>query len=266
MRKIMTIAVLLTACDGTFDGGTPLDPTDAGPGGGDGAPVVSSLAITGTVHDFFDTSPLPSVLLATDGLTPALSSTSDGAGGYMIADLPDGAVFSVLAAATNYRATRNPLLTMANEVPGTPALFDIYVVSTIGAQRQASTLGLPTEPDTAVVFAELVNGQGLPKEGVPLDQITLTDGAGAPAGIGPYFVGTLGDVDDTILTSTAFNGHARVAFLNVPPGTYTLSALFQVADGGGGGTGTPVAQPVTTLANGAELLILRGGGGSGGGM
>ncbi len=262
MRQLVSIALLLAACDGNWEGGTPAE-GDAGPAGPDGAPLIPSLAITGTVHDFFDTSPLPGVLLSTDGITPALSATSDTSGAYTIDELPDGATFSMLAAATNYRATRNPLLTMANEVPGQPALFDVYVISTIGAQRQASTLGMPTEPDTALVIAELVNGMGMPKEGIPLEQITLTDGAGLPVGLGPYFMGTLGDVDDTILTSTAFNGHARVAFLNVPPGAYTLTALFQVADGGGGGTGTPVVQPVTTLANGAELLILRGGSGSG---
>src|SRR5262245_37226988 len=78
----------LAACDGSFAGG-PSEQSDGGPAGPDATPVAPSLSITGGVHDFFDESPLSGALVSTDGLTPALSATSDTAGAYTIADLPE---------------------------------------------------------------------------------------------------------------------------------------------------------------------------------
>jgi hypothetical protein len=258
--RLLTLLVALApaACTGTLSGTgetpDPMDESDAAPGGPDGG-AAPGKAMAGMVYDFFDGTPLAGVELSTDGLTPPLVATSAATGEYVIEGLPD-TEFAVRATmAPNYRPTVNPSLSMIDQLAGTPLQRDVMVVSTVGAQRQHSTVMLAVLPDTSIVIGELLTGEGLPKEGIPLANITLTDAGGLPVGEGPYFVGALGDVDPLITTSTAFGGHARVVFLNVPAGEHVLSALF--------GAGSPILRPIHSLAGGAVIETVQGGAGGG---
>ena len=73
------------------------------------------------------------------------------------------------------------------------------------------------------MFATLLDPSGSPLVGVPLTDIHLVNGS-QPVGVGPYVFGPVGDiVDNGALGLTfAFNGLSRIAFLDVPVGTFTL--------------------------------------------
>jgi hypothetical protein len=100
-----------------------------------------------------------------------------------------------------------------------------------------------------IVIVELVDGSGTPRTGIPLADVTLTDGTLSPAGVGPYYFGAAGDIvpQGDLAQSAEFDGRARAAFLNVPVGTHVLRVAL--------GVQTVVAQVV--VATGGATLIER---------
>lgn len=239
------LPLLLAACVG-----------EAPPGGGDDvdaapqpdAPPTPGLSVAGRTLDYFTGEPLTDAQLSTEGMNPDLSGTSDGTGAYQLDDVPPGSVFYVSASRTNYRPSRNVEVRVAEaSVTGS----DVHLVSVNDSRRQYTTLNLTPTAGRAVMFANLLKNNGTPLEGVPIADITLVDALAAPVGVGPFFFGANGDLvsNATLAVSTAFDGRARVGFLDVPPGLYTLKVNYL------DGQGAPATYevPITTVADGATL-------------
>jgi hypothetical protein len=245
---------LLVACVG-----------DPPPGGGDvdaappiDAPDEAGLTVAGRALDYFTAEPLPDVQLASEGMNPEVSATTDGIGNFLLEDVPPGSVFYVSASRTNYRPTRNTEVRVEGE-PVTGA--EVLAVSVNDSRRQYTTLNLTPTAGRAVLFVNLLKNNGDPLDGIPLADITLVDGQNAPVGVGPFFFGANGDLVSNIelAVSTIFNGKARAGFLDVPPGSYTLKVAYT----DGGGLPQTFEVPVTTIADGATLSRTGGMGGMG---
>jgi hypothetical protein len=243
------------------------DPDPAGP---DAAPDPDPAAsVSGMVMDWATLAPIANASLTTDGLTPPLSATSDAAGMYAIDGVPLDTLFTIAA---SYDGNYYPTVNARAKYLGTPMTHDVWVASKADIGRQYATVGLAMQPGTAFVEGNLLKGDGTPRDGVLLADVTLTDALGAPVGDGPYFFGALGDLDPALTVSTVYGGRARVAFLNVPPGTYTLSALYPAdGDGGGGGGNLLKTSVVESALDTVHMLNVNdkldaGGGGGGGGV
>ena len=260
MRNLILVG-LLAACAGK----APPNPDnpDAGGGSGDGG-VTTSQAMAGKAMDYFGGVALQDTTITTDGIDPPAMTTSAADGAYSL-DIAVGSKFYVTATHTSYRATRNPPLAMADM----PLAQDVYAMSEQDVKNQYTILGKTPTAGTAFFTAELLRNNGTPLEGIPLANITLLDANNQPVPgvIGPYFYGSAGVVDPALATATAYGTppHSRVAFFDVPPGTFTMRVVYQ----------NGMAQDVTSdtlfsaSADGATLTAMgamAGGGGGGGGM
>jgi hypothetical protein len=261
MRRLLYVLALsfgAAACVGNAppSGG---DDVDAGGGDVDGSPDPALLSVSGKTLDYFTGAPLESVTLATEGMTPAASGSSDATGNYEL-EVPPGSVFYASATRANYRPTRSAPIRVAGD---SLAMTDLTVVSVNDSRRQYASLGLTPTAGRAVLFGLLLRNNGMPLEGIPLTDIKLVDAQQAPVGLGPYFFGENGDLVSnlTLDVSTAFGGKARVGFLDVPPGTYTLAVTYTAGTGGGGGTPEirTYEVPVEAVADGATLAQTGGG-------
>ncbi|KAB2887262.1 MAG: hypothetical protein F9K40_21670, partial [Kofleriaceae bacterium] len=258
LSTLLTLSFALAACVGDPPAGGGDDDVDAG-GDVDATPDPALLSVAGRTLDYFTDAPLDTVALATEGMTPASSDSSDATGNYELR-VPPGSVFYATATRTNYRPTRSAPIRVLDQ---SLAMTDLTIVSVADSRRQYASLGLEPTAGRAVLFALLLRNNGTPLEGVPLADITLVDALGAPVGQGPYFFGENGDLvsNATLAVSTAYLGKARVGFLDVPPGSYTLKVNYQA--GGGGGGGTPEIRtyelPVEAVADGATLAATGGG-------
>jgi hypothetical protein len=279
------LALGLTACVGKAPepGGDSAD-VDAGlQDEVDGAPIEEAIQVTGVTRDYQEAmvgqeGVLQNGAIATEGLDPALEITSGTDGAFILDELPPGSVF--YAAVTipeplQYRPTRNSLLTVAEASVAADlyALSEAFVsINYAGALGEAA---LP-EADSSIVIIDLYRNNGTPLVGIPLENVSLTDGdlktvldlEGAP--IQPYFFNLTGNMDSEQLTSVeAPLGKARVGFLNVPPGTYQVNVAYE------NNQGQLMDLPpttITTIANGATINSTQasagagdGGGGGGGG-
>ena len=267
LKSWLAAALLaLPACVGA----APPDLGDDTPPAPDAGPDDPSagVRVSGMTMDYFTGLPAAGASLTTDGVTPPVSGTSGADGNYALEDVLPGSLFFVDATKTNYRPTRSEMVTTLD----VDVTQNLWLVSNADANRQYATLGLTPTLDTAVTFVELVRNNGTPLIDVPLADVTLVDAGGLPVGLGPYFFGLSGDVDANVLVSTAFGTppRARVAFLDVPPGSYTMRINYTA--GGGGGGGEPEIRtyevPVLSVSNGAALGRTGGqdddGGGGGG--
>ena len=274
IKTWFTAAILATtsACVGQAPGGPAGDDTgDDEPSPPDAAPVSENLRVSGTAMDYFTGLPVDGAQLATEGMDPPSSTTSGPDGTYVLDEVLPGSLLYVIGTKTNYRTTRGDMLLVAD----TDAIADQYLVSNADAQRQYANMGLTPAPDTAIAIGNLLRNNGTPLEGVPLADITLVDALDAPVGLGPYFFGENGDMVDnlTLAVSTAFGTppRARVGFLDVPPGSYTMKVNYLAGGGGGGGQEEirTFEVPVVVVAAGAALVRTGGqdddGGGDGGG-
>ncbi len=270
MRSLARICAVvgslgLAACVGTV-GGSSSAP-DAAPATPDAPPASATINVTGMTMDYFGgaTAAMPSIAYTTDGMTPPLNGTSGADGSFMLPNVPPASSFYVsLDAGTNYRPTRNDAVT----VKDVSLMVNLYAVSKVDTQRQYSTLGLAPTLGTGVLITDLRRNNGTPLEGVALADISLVDSAGVavPGVKGPYFFGPNGDVvsNAVVAVSTVYNGSARMAYLDVPPGAWTVKVNYLGGagggmGGGGGGTGSgapgikTMVVPSMTSADGVTL-------------
>jgi hypothetical protein len=169
------------------------------------------------VRDLFAGSALDSVQLAVDGR--ALSASSNQNGEYAIGGLPLDSSFTIVATRSNYCATRNePILISSGAVVAT-----LYLPSAADIRAEYVLASITQSAGTGTVIVDLRNNIGQPRAGIPMADIHLASG-GTPVGIGPCALGAGGVIDPSLTTTTAFGGHARVVFLNVPPGALNLAA------------------------------------------
>lgn len=246
MRQLITslTCVGLLACVGKAPKAVGGDP-DAGVD----APVETGFLYSGVAKDYFTTgTPVADVLITSDGVQPMMMAQSGADGAFTIDGVPTGSVVYFSAAKAAYRHTRNVPITVADM----PVTQDLYMMSIADVDRQyLKANATPVGIDKAFLTVELRRPDGTPLEGIPLANITLVDGAGAPVPgiVGPFFYGTLGDVDPALTTATTFNGSSRAAILDVPPGAFTLNVTYT----DGAGAPQTMTVPITTEAQGATL-------------
>ncbi len=209
--------------------------------------------VSGKAMDYFvANTPLQDAALATDGIDPPLNATSAADGAFAFETVPVGSQIFFSASRMGYRPTRNLVV-----VADTPVEQDLYLMSTADIDRQYATDGKLPTPGRAFIVAELQRPDGMPMDAIPLIDIKLVDNAGVPVPgiIGPYVFGAAGDIVPVGPTQTEIhNGKSRVAFLDVPPGSFSL----QIAYRDGGGQTQLLNTPATTIADGAALV--RSGG------
>lgn len=228
-------------------------------------PNPTALNVTGMVMDYFTGDALAAASINTEGLNPALTATSETTGAYSLADVPPGSTFYASAVyGDNYYLTRNePIVVVDQSVPDS----NLYVLSMADVQRQYATVNMAMTTGTAPMsIADLRKNNGDPMIGIPAAGVTLLDALQQPVGDGPYFFAQTGDIATTALepASADYGKGARVAFLNVPPGDYTLAVNYL------DGQGNPqvMQSPVHAVADGISLILSGGqgvGGGGGGG-
>lgn len=235
------------ACAGDPPDPSAVDAADPTDGDVSDAPPIATLSVSGKSKDYFTGATMQSVMLTTEGMEPEATGASDAMGDFTLDAVPAGSVFYVHATRDLYRLTRN----LPVRVEEASVVADQHLVSLADSRRQYVSLGLTPTTGTAVVFANLIRNNGMPLEGVPLADIVLVDGLGAAVGRGPFFFGAQGDlVSNAILaTSTAFNGRARVGFLDVPVGAATLKVTYTT----GGGMPRTEEVAIVATADGASL-------------
>jgi hypothetical protein len=209
---------------------------------------------------FLSTMALQDATVSTDGIDPPLMTTSMADGVFAFENVPPGSNLFLSVSRMNYRPTRN----MAVSVADAAVTADVYLMSNADIVRQYATDGKTPAAGKAFVVVDLQRNNGTPLAGVPLTDIKLVDAANAPGPgvIGPYVFGALGDLTPVGPTQTETQGgRSRVAFLDVPPGTFSLKVTF--LDGQGQPQTTTTS--VTTVADGATIVRSGGMGGGGGG-
>src|SRR5262245_10973466 len=249
MRYLLGL-LSVVGCSGSVPAiGTPDAEIDAGLDGGE--------TVSGKTLDYFTNMPLATTSLATDGLQPAMLTTSAADGTYALDHVPTGSKLFVSAshAMPPYRPTRS----LPIDVADMPVARDLYVMSVADTNRQYVSLGKTATPGKAVLFAEMQNDAAAPVVGIPLANVKLVDAAmqPIPCVLGPYFFGVNGDVDPAATVSAAYGApaRARVMFLDVPPGSFTLSVSYPPA---AGGTNITSTLTITTVADGGTLALSGG--------
>ncbi len=197
------------------------------PGPTPGEAVLVSIA--GTVRDYWSTEPVPHADLSITSSGFRVSGQSDDQGRFVLSGRSvagDGSL--AVAASSGFVETVTPL-----ELNGQPLTRDAFVVTRSDVARQFATLGTAPVLEGAIVIVHLFDVAGKPLEMLPLTDISLTGNDGPAAGDGPYFFGIAGDLQgqDELFVSRAFDGRARAAFLNVPPGKHTLAITARNGEG-----------------------------------
>jgi len=259
MRKLFFSLSFLVACVGK-----------APPGGGDDStagddappPDTTNQRVTGKTLDYFAAAtPMPDAIVSSDGIVPAKMTTSIADGSYAVVDVPPGSKVFFSVEHASYRPTRNVVISVAD----VEVTQDLYVMSIADINRQYATDGKAPTAGKAFVIAELQRNNGQPAAGVPLTDVKLLDAAGQPVPgvIGPFTIGAVGDVTPASTQTELQNGKVRVAFLDVPAGTFKLDLTVL----NGQGQPQTITSSLTTTTNGATLHLVggAGGGGAGGG-
>ena len=258
------LALLATpACVGSPPGGGDDDNpgVDAGVGGGaDAGEVPQGLSLSGMVMDYNNLDILAQADVSTEGLLSPIQAISGINGAYSLSNVPPGSTFYVTASVNNYLPTRQEPI----EVIDTSVQQNIYVTSQAFVQRQYSTVNVPMLAGNGFMATDLRRNNGTPLEGVLAGDISLVDALDVEVGVGPYIFGLTGDVALTadLDPVVAINGRARIAYLNVPPGLFTLRVPYL------DGQGNPALfeVPVQVLADSTTLSATGGGGGGGGNL
>jgi len=185
---------------------------------------------------------------------PPVATTNAADGSYSI-DVAVGSKLYAITTRTGARATRSMPITVADM----PVTQDLYVALDADINRQFSSVGV-TQTTGTIIAADLQKTDGTPFEGLAPTAITLVDGANAavPGIAGPYFFGDLGDIkliaDLAVSTAYGTPARARVAFLNVPAGTWYLKVAYTNA------MGQPATDTTAVMVDaGGATLALSGG-------
>ena len=244
MRTANTIllAVSLVGCAGKAPDNTL---TPDGPSGDSG--TETSFMLSGKAIDYFGMIAVGDATVATDGLEPPRTTTTATDGAYQL-DVAVGSALYLHASKTNYRVTRSQSLTVGDM----PVVQDVYLTSLQDIRNQYTAVGSLPKAGTGVIIAEMRRNNNTPLDGIPLANVQLLDAnnqivAGA---IGPYFFNAAGNLSTGQLVAMTYGGRSRVAYLDVPPGTYTLAVNYQ---NNMGGTVT-INTMLSTVADGTTLV------------
>lgn len=211
---------------------------------GDGSGIISVnsplVSVSGITRDYFTTNPLGSAVITIDD-HPTLTTTSGTVGAYTFS-VSGSTTLRVVTALTNYRPTRNETLTVGLSA----VVADQFAAANADINRQYTAVGLFPNINTGVVIVNLRDDAGQPRVGIPVADIVLLSGS-TPVGLGPFvFTGTDVVPQTTQAVTVLAGGRSRVAFLDVPPGTLTLSVKLSATQ--------TVTATVFVTANGATLV------------
>jgi hypothetical protein len=249
LLSLITLAA--TGCPGSAPPDHQATP-DASPDA-DVTPI--GLMLSGKAMDYFGAVALGDAALETDGLEPKAMFTSASDGAYMV-EVAVGSKFYVVGSKTGYRVTRNTPVSVTDM----PLSQDVYLMSSQDVTNQYTSINSTAVTGTAFVTAELRRNNNTALE-VPLTAVQLLDANNAVVtGVkGPYAYNSAGNVDMALTDVVAYSGRARIAYFDVPPGTYNLKVTYQ------NGQAQTVANEssVTTVADGATLVLSGGMQGAG---
>jgi Metallo-peptidase family M12B Reprolysin-like len=192
-------------------GAAPVIDRDASEGG-------PSVVLEGLVVDYFTGAPLGEIVLETRGFAPERRVISDRDGAYRLDELPTRAAFALVSAPDD----RNVATATAHRAVDGETFAEATVIAALDVERQAAALELVLEPEAGMIVAEITRGDAA-ATGLSLADVSLVDEGGAPVTARRAWFGVSGDVDPRVVTSLPTRGAARVAFLGVPGGTYTLA-------------------------------------------
>jgi hypothetical protein len=228
----------------------PDNPDAADPGTPDGSVNVAQ-TVSGKAMDYFGAVALQDTAVATDGIDPPVNATSATDGAYTL-QIPIGSKLYLTATHMNYRPTRNAPISVADMAVSQ----DVYIMSNQDVRNQYTVLGKQPTVGTSFFAADLIRDDGTPLVGIIPAAITLIDGnlQPVPGVLGPYFFGAAGSIDPALATATAYGTppRSRVAFLDVPPGTYTLRVNYSTV----GATILTVDTPFASAADGATITVM----------
>jgi hypothetical protein len=220
----------------------------------DAPPLVTGQVVSGKTIDYFGNVNLQTSAIESDGLDPQVTTTSDANDATYMLQVPIGSKFFLIVGRPGYRLTRNPPLAAADM----PVSADLYAMSGPDVKRQYTTLGKTPTAGTAFLAATMLMSNGTPVTAIPLANVTLLNAQNQPVPgvLGPYFFGSAGDIDPALTTATAYGTplRSRVAFLDIPVGTYTLSVTYPGAAGN--------VQDNTTITAAADGAIIAQSGGA----
>lgn len=173
---------------------------------------------------------------------PTKTATTDSSAKFKFDQLTPNTSVRVVVTGTNYRETINPITLLGARTVN----VSVFGASVAFVGIQYAAVGLTQTAGAGMVVARLEDDLGDPRVGIPLADITLLDQNQAPAGTGPYIFGAADQLDNTLFLTAEFGGRSRIAFLNVPPGNYTL----RVVDGG-----NVELRPLQVRADGVTLVV-----------
>lgn len=249
--------VLVTGCPGAAPGnnggGDDQVEPDAGP---DAPPADLGQQMTGKTMDYFTpATPMDTVTLTSDGVDPVMTTISAVGGLYTIEGVPTGSKIYFTATRALYRPTRNPPVT----IEGMPVMQDLHLMTVVEVARQYSTTNNLLVAGKAFVAAELKTPDGMPLDALPLANITLVDAADVIVPGTKIYAFGVTDLDPDALVTGIAGGTSRVGILDVPPGNFTLKVTYP----DGLGVDQTMTVPVSTIADGATLVVTGGTGGPG---
>jgi hypothetical protein len=219
-------------------------------------PTIENDQFAGRVVDYFTGLPVEGVTVRTVGLGYELevSSASAADGTFLLDNIPAGSSFRVRSSLTGmlYTPTTSTLLQLNGETAAT----DVYITQTEDLEAQYTAVGVIRAPNTATLFAQLLNGEGGGYDGIPEANLGL-----APVeGVGPYFYGAVTPSEeggppyalkDGLASELDAMGRAIVGYLNIPPaGQFTLNAVYP-------GGGAVRAATFTAIVNEVVLATLN---------
>jgi hypothetical protein len=245
--------VVLVGCAGK----APPDQNNPGDGGIDidaslldAGSAAAAVKVSGKVMDYFTGDPVAAAAITTDGLTPALAVVSGADGTYSM-DVAVGSKLFADVSHASFRTSRSSIITVAD----VDVAANLYVLAAGDVNRQFTSVGLAANGGTFVAI-DLQKDNGDPFPGLALAAITLVDpNNAAVVGVaGPFFFGAAGDLDPAVVTSTAYGTvpKTRAAFLDVPPGTYTVITTFN------DGAARTYKTPIIVDAGGATITLSGG--------
>jgi hypothetical protein len=185
----------------------------------------NSVVVSGTVHDYVTGNVLPGASISAFDAPSPFSTTSGPDGTYVLGGLPRGAPFMPIAFAPSYRPTRNA----RHDLDERAMTIILSALTQAEVDRLYGTVGLAPAPATAIVIVSFETPAGQPAEGVLLRGVRFRafPDTSAGTGIGPFLFDASGDLApvDSLTETIAIDGRARAAFLDVPPGIYSLSSF-----------------------------------------
>lgn len=188
-------------------------------------PVEMGQTVTGNVVDFRTGTPLGASTVKTDGaVNPAnnqpLTATTDGNGNYELDHVPSSGSYFPIVTRANYRATRNPAVTVAQE---TVSGSNLLAVSNPAHKALYNQVGMAEPSGKSVIVLDMLTNNGSEALDIDLADIHIVDNIGQAVGGVTFLMDSNGTNPNITSSVDDTHGHARVAFINLTPGKYTIT-------------------------------------------